>query len=528
MDERPGALRLWPSRPGAWVCLLVWVWMWINPHWSGPAPEIHGWLMAALFLAAWGLGGAGRPLGAGVLALVLGLALVMAALVSAMLALIQFMGWEAYAAGWIYESSGQWVAHLRQRNQMATLCVMGWIAALGLQRRWLLVCASALLPLAVAGTASRVGALCWLLVNGLILGLGVGRAARSPWVALRPWAVAALLLFGLWQVLLPVWAQALGRAPDVGLLSRLAHEDASAFSRMNLWANTLQLIAQRPWLGWGWGELAYAHYVSSFDGTWGAWGRPAHGVGGWPGGRFMELLDNAHNLPLHLAVTLGVPLALICCVVGLWLVVRGRPWAEREPKRIRAWAILMVIGVHSMVEFPLWYGPFFMTALVCVGVLLAPWVTSYVPRKPSVCHEAEGPDRWARHAALWAGVMGLAAAGYVAFDYHRVSQPYLDSHQRAARYASDPYGHAAGSWLFRSQARFAKLVITPVTRETAWQVYAQATQLVHFSPEPRVIERLIESAVMLGHDDVAAFHIARYREAWPQAYAQWTALKPGL
>ncbi len=70
----------------------------------------------------------------------------------------------------------------------------------------------------------------------------------------------------------------------------------------------LHLIAQKPWLGWGWGELDYAHYMTLF-----------------PGVRFCVLLDNAHNLPLHLAVELGVPVAALLCFAVLAWVWKARP-----------------------------------------------------------------------------------------------------------------------------------------------------------------------------------------------------------
>jgi hypothetical protein len=40
-----------------------------------------------------------------------------------------------------------------------------------------------------------------------------------------------------------------------------------------------------------------------------------------------------------------------------------------------------------------------------------------------------------------------------------------------------------------------------------------------------VIEALIESAVMLHFDDVAMFHIARYKAVYPTDYAAWSTLK---
>ncbi|WP_258305060.1 O-antigen ligase family protein, partial [Escherichia coli] len=78
------------------------------------------------------------------------------------------------------------------------------------------------------------------------------------------------------------------------LFMRMADGSQTCVGRATLWSNVLELIAQRPWAGWGWGELDYAHYIHPFAGE-----------------RFCVLLDNAHNLPLHLAVELGLPAALL-------------------------------------------------------------------------------------------------------------------------------------------------------------------------------------------------------------------------
>jgi hypothetical protein len=40
-------------------------------------------------------------------------------------------------------------------------------------------------------------------------------------------------------------------------------------------------------------------------------------------------------------------------------------------------------------------------------------------------------------------------------------------------------------------------------------VYEQAQHLVHYSPEARVVQRLIDSARLLGHDDEADFWAER-------------------
>ena len=57
--------------------------------------------------------------------------------------------------------------------------------------------------------------------------------------------------------------------------------------------------------------------------------------------------------------------------------------------------------------------------------------------------------------------------------------------------------------------------------------YDLARDMLHYSPEPRVIEKVIESAVMLGRDDEALQYLARYRAAFPQDHARWAGKNAG-
>jgi hypothetical protein len=113
----------------------------------------------------------------------------------------------------------------------------------------------------------------------------------------------------------------------------------------------------------------------------------------------------------------------------------------------------------------------------------------------------------------------------LAWDYHRVSQIFLPSTQRDAEYRYDTLNKIHSSWFFGDHVRYAALTTTPVTRSNAAEIHAAALTLLHFSPEARVIEKVIESAVQLGLDDEALLHMQRYRAAFPAEYAQW--LKAG-
>ena len=82
------------------------------------------------------------------------------------------------------------------------------------------------------------------------------------------------------------------------------------------------------------------------------------------------------------------------------------------------------------------------------------------------------------------------------------------------------------SWLFANQVKFAELALTTVDRANAAEVHALAQRILHFSPEPRVIVKLIESATLLGRDEEASEQAARFRIAFPREYARWLDHEP--
>jgi hypothetical protein len=303
--------------------------------------------------------------------------------------------------------------------------------------------------------------------------------------ALLSYALAATFL----PMLLDLWT---GVEADT-VWRRIARNDGCS-SRLVLWSNVLHLIGLKPWSGWGWGELDYAHYLTLY-----------------PGARFCDILDNAHNLPLHLAVELGVPVAVLACAAFLIWLLRARPWRETESRRQMAWSVLAVILLHSMFEYPLWYGPFQLAFALSLLLLLR------ARERPA----AGGPRGPARVQTVLAAA-SVAAIAYAAWDYHRVSQIYLPAEARAAAYRDLTLERIRGSRLFRDQARFAELTVTPLTIENAQWTYDTALATLHFSPEPRVIEKVIESAALLGRHEEAVEHLTRFRAAFPQASAAWS------
>ncbi len=422
----------------------------------------------------------------------------LAASVSAAMGLLQYFGLADRFSPWInYLEAGQAFANLRQRNQLATLLAMGLCALLWWQQTvlastpesrqawrsgWLVAVAALLLAAADAASGSRTGML-------QLLGL---LALACVWRRGRALLAFTLLAYAIAAVLLP---QGAGLEPlQSGILGRVSEAPATCASRLTLWSNVLQLIAQKPWLGWGWGELGYAHLMTLYSGA-----------------RFCEILGNAHNLPLHLAVELGVPVALAFCSGVVWLLWRARPWREGNAARQMAWSVLAVIGLHSLVEYPLWYGPFQLAALLCIWIL---W------RGQSTVGAAPRPH-YAARVPLAMALTALLACCYVAWDYWRISQIYLPEPQRAATYREDTLEKIRSSRLFADQVKFAELGITPLTAGNAQQINVLAKEMLHFSAEASVLEKVIDSAALLGQDEEVRFYALRYQAAFPQDYARW-------
>ena len=410
-------------------------------------------------------------------------AVLLAAVVSAVLGVLQYLDLTQSLSPWVNQPfKGDAFANLRQRNQFASLTSIGLVAVLGWQAMstvqhsraqrvgvWFML---NLLAAGVACSVSRTGALQWVLVAVLCAVWAWRHGQRYLcWTAL-----AVPLLVVLWSVLMP-WAATLttgklgasmilrvaGQAQDYGVCG----------SRSVLWSNVLTMIAQKPWLGWGWGETDYAHFITAYSGT-----------------RFCDILDNAHDFPLHLALEFGVPFAVaVVSWMAVWLW-RQQPWREASPLRLIAWGWLLVVGVHSVLEYPLWYGPFQMTVGLALGMVWAK------PDERTVQPSTE-------HSQLvWMVLACILFMGclYAAWDFKRVGQIYKAPIGRDAVYADDPLGHAKQSWLFQNQAEFAELSLQVTTPGNAQQVYALAQRMMHYSPEPRVVQRVIEAAEVLDVD----------------------------
>jgi hypothetical protein len=202
---------------------------------------------------------------------------------------------------WIAASGivGRAVGNLRQPNHLSSLLLWSAIAAVALLQlrrvpRALGIAAFAAMIFGVVLTASRTGLVSvgvlalWGLPTAACRGRR-GRCCCRRRCSMR-WPGSA-------------WRAGPNSASTPSAVQRLAETDVSG-SRFGIWGNTLSLIRAQPWTGVGFGEFNLAWSLTPFP------GRPT------------AFFDHTHNLPLQLAVELGLPLAGLILLLLLWGLAR--------------------------------------------------------------------------------------------------------------------------------------------------------------------------------------------------------------
>lgn len=255
---------------------------------------------------------------------------------------------------------GRAVGNMRQPNHLSSLLLWSivaavWLGEAGVIRRW----ASALLALlfifVVVLSGSRTGALSMALL--LVWGLMDKRFARpARWLL----CLAPVIFFVCWYGT-GAWADHTHHV--FGGETRFSGKGDISSSRYGIWSNTLTLIRMHPWAGVGFGEFNFAWTLTPFP------GRP------------VAFFDHTHNLILQFVVELGIPLALVVLGLLLWalaLALRGalQPAVDDGAApgtallRPAAFMMVLLILLHSLLEYPLWYAYFLLPAAFAFGLCL--------------------------------------------------------------------------------------------------------------------------------------------------------------
>lgn len=281
-------------------------------------------------------------------------------LVNAAIAVLQWQGWHTpldpviagYPSHHAYGNLGQ--ANHFADHQALALCATLYLAARRRLPTWALAITALALLLGLTLSGSRSG---WLYLLGLVgVSLLYRRSTRDDTSRMLIWAtVAALPTYLALQL-----GVGLTETPVITATQRLA-SDAGSPVAYTLDQRGMFLMAARrmfldsPMLGGGYQNFAWYYFQEL-----------AHLPAGVANPYEHIYAENAHNLFAHLLAEFGLAGAVLLAALGYWLYVSYREVTSRE--RWMALAMLAVIGLHSMVEYPLNYMYFLAVASVLAAL----------------------------------------------------------------------------------------------------------------------------------------------------------------
>lgn len=263
-------------------------------------------------------------------------AILSGALLSATLAYAQWLHLQLPRQILFPAPSGTVMANVAQANILASYLWLGIASAILLCEQARLTRLQALICILLLGSAAGLTGSRMALLHGFGLLAAALLLFRHSQPALR---IQRLLLLGIALVaLVSVWRFSPGRGASA--MGRLARPVISGDARLDLWRDTLTMIRDHPWLGNGIGNFPWRMVEAAALAPPGAATNPG--------------AEHAHNIFLQLAADFGVPLALFALLFMLvWLVKAYRMPANRD-----AWwggSVFIILGIHSMLEYPLWY-----------------------------------------------------------------------------------------------------------------------------------------------------------------------------
>lgn len=282
--------------------------------------------------------------------------LVAGTVISALIGLIQLLGVHTPLAPLMLpQVHGRIYANTGQPNHLASYLFLG-LASTGYlwsTRRLGLVLAVTVCAMLLAVLATSGSRAVWLYAAAFVV-FSVVMGLLRPSAEFKRLLVFSIAIVG--GLLAAQWVMA-GLMPQRSIAvetigERMQTEGMSSPIRMRFWNEAWLMFRDAPVFGIGFKQFAWNNFLLA---------------GKIPGTAADEgVIDHAHNLLFHIAAEFGVS--------GLIVLLGGLGWwgwsmrrAQIDPPLWWMAAVLGVLGLHSMLEYPLWYAYFLGIAAVVMG-----------------------------------------------------------------------------------------------------------------------------------------------------------------
>lgn len=401
--------------------------------------------------------------------------------------------------------AGRVYANLRQPNHFATLMALGVVAVTGLawqlnQRAYgfsklirlgVPFASVVWLGVACAMSASRTGMLMlWIIAVMAAVGRALPGIAR--WLPLAAAAAHSLA----WNLF--IWLDERGVLPFFAVVRPMVGESAAQVgqrdisgTRFDIWRGLYEVTRQQGWFGGGWGSMNYEYFIHEVP-------------------KRMSLnLQNAHNVVLQMAIEQGWLVTLVCLATLVVLAWRAR-MAWMNPVGRLFLLASVAIGIHSCLEYPLWYSYFLFPAAFAFGGCYG--VGCNLARSEQNIAGPLPPEQ-RKPVFLWAA-LGMTTLLTVYMDYAKILPLFRNESSDVMTRLERAYQ----TRLFTNLVDYGAVANTPVTRQNAQKHYELSKRAIKVRIDASMLVNLAIASSYLGKQDEAVFYLSRMRQISVSSY----------
>ena len=394
--------------------------------------------------------------------------------------------------------------NLAQPNHFANYIMLG-LVSLGLihachkLRGWQVLLLALPLLFVLAMSGSRSTWLYLLCITGMAF---LWQRRDKSLLPLLRYCLLLILGFGLMNLIVLVPGM-LGTHGNVTAAQRLL--DGGIGVRFNIWREAWVMFTQNPLLGAGFGQFAWQHFqlgpvlrdsvLSNLN----------------------DYVEHAHNIVLHIAAEMGLAgLVVLFGTLTLWIMQ-----ARHAPRTIYHWwtyALLAVLAIHSLLEYPLWYTYFLGVAAILLGML-----DNTVYRMTWCKTKFFTWLRWSGVAML---LLGLLSLTQMWLDYRKlvIYANYVYEHARDTNYLKPPISPRVRNELVALQGHGPLLqpFVEGVLGEAGWDHVADKQDLnnrvMRYTPHSTVVYRAAMLLARAGQQEAARVQIERAIWTFPDDF----------